>query len=161
MHAILVTLALLLPVTALAGVEGYWKTVNEDTQRPQSVVLVTTEEGVATGRIVQVFCEPTDKPDPICDLCEGPEKDQTIVGMMILSNLKSDGSQWSGGTVLDPGNGKRYRAYIEEEEGGDRLKVRGYIGIALLGRTQYWYRVEKPDPNIRTYLLNGPGELMP
>jgi len=120
-----------------------------------------TENGVATGTIVQLFLEPKDKPDPVCDLCEGPEKDQKVVGMVILQDLRSDGSQWSGGTVLDPGNGKRYRCYIEEEEGGERLKVRGYIGISLLGRTQHWYRVEQPDANIRTYLLNGPGELMP
>jgi hypothetical protein len=81
--------------------------------------------------------------------------------MQILSDLRSDGSQWSGGKVLDPGNGKRYRCYIKEVEDGERLKVRGFIGIALLGRTQYWYRVEKPDSDVLTYLLNGPGELMP
>jgi len=160
-QTIFAPLMLLLPATALAGVDGYWKTVNEDTNRPESVVHIAIDNGVATGTIVQLFLEADDDPDPFCDECQGAEKTQKVVGMVILENLRDDGSEWSGGTVLDPGNGKRYRCYIDEEEGGERLKVRGYIGISLLGRTQYWYRVDKPDPNIRSYLLNDAGELMP
>jgi uncharacterized protein (DUF2147 family) len=55
--------------------------------------------------------------------------------------MRRDGSEWSGGRILDPENGKIYRCTIEVVDGGKRLKVRGYIGISLIGRTQYWDRV--------------------
>jgi uncharacterized protein (DUF2147 family) len=62
--------------------------------------------------------------------------------MTILNNLKKNGNEWNGGTILDPNNGKTYKCKIEVVDGGARLKVRGFIGLSLLGRTQYWLRVE-------------------
>ena len=63
------------------------------------------------------------------------------MGMIVIKGLKKDGDEYNGGKILDPNNGKLYKCYIELEE-DDKLKVRGYIGLALLGRTQYWYRVD-------------------
>jgi uncharacterized protein (DUF2147 family) len=40
----------------------------------------------------------------------------------------------------DPGNGSKYKCYVAVENGGQRLKVRGFIGFSVLGRTQYWVR---------------------
>jgi uncharacterized protein (DUF2147 family) len=63
-----------------------------------------------------------------------------IVGLEILQGLeKESDSEWEGGEILDPKNGNVYSCYIELQS-ADKLKVRGYLGIALLGRTQYWYR---------------------
>jgi uncharacterized protein (DUF2147 family) len=62
--------------------------------------------------------------------------------MEILWDLKPEGSAWSGGFIFDPDNGKTYKCVVEVQDGGKKLKVRGFIGFSLLGRTQYWYRDE-------------------
>lgn len=157
----LLALALLLPAAAFAGVEGYWKTIDDETGNPASIVHIAVEDGEARGRIVQLFRQPGEDPDPVCDECEGEKHDQRIVDMTILQGLEGSGSEWSGGEILDPGNGKTYSAYIEELKGGERLKVRGYLGVALLGRTQHWHRVDKPDLSVDTFLLNEKNEPMP
>jgi uncharacterized protein (DUF2147 family) len=63
-----------------------------------------------------------------------------VIGLKILWDLQKDGDAWSGGTILDPENGKTYKCLLSLEEGGEKLKVRGFIGLSLLGRTQYWLR---------------------
>ena len=69
-------------------------------------------------------------------------KNKPETGLQIMWDLKKDGDQWSGGQILDPHNGKVYRCYISLEDGGKKLKVRGYIGFAMIGRTEYWQRME-------------------
>jgi uncharacterized protein (DUF2147 family) len=65
-----------------------------------------------------------------------------VIGMMILTGLKKDNGQWAGGEILDPQNGKTYRCKAWLENKGHDLHVRGFIGMALLGRTQIWKREE-------------------
>jgi hypothetical protein len=60
--------------------------------------------------------------------------------MVIMRNFHPDGDDWVGGTVVDPENGKEYRGKIWAE-GNDKLHLRGYIGIPLLGRTEVWTRI--------------------
>ena len=60
--------------------------------------------------------------------------------MTILWGLKKDGDQFSGGEILDPKNGKIYRAKMKLVEGGTKLEVRGFIGVSLFGRSQTWWR---------------------
>ena len=60
--------------------------------------------------------------------------------MQILSGLKPDGDEWAGGEILDPNNGKVYKAKARLADGGKKLEVRGFIGVSLLGRTQTWQR---------------------
>jgi uncharacterized protein (DUF2147 family) len=62
--------------------------------------------------------------------------------MTILWDLKKDGDQYTGGEILDPKNGKIYRAKMKALDGGRKLEVRGFIGISLLGRSQTWVREE-------------------
>ncbi|GMH80519.1 hypothetical protein TrLO_g311, partial [Triparma laevis f. longispina] len=79
--------------------------------------------------------------NPVCSACDGERKDQPITGMTILWDLKPDGEQtWSEGSILDPAKGKTYRAKAKLLQGGDKLEVRGYVGIEALGRTQTWVR---------------------
>jgi len=156
--AALTALTTLLPGTSHAGVDGYWKTIDDDTGRPKSVVHVQITDGVATGQLIQLYREWDEEPDDICDDCVGELHNEKIIGMVIINDLTQDGDEWSGGTILDPGNGKTYRCFIEEMDDG-RLKVRGYIGFALIGRTQYWYRTE-PDLTVKSILLNDAGETL-
>jgi uncharacterized protein (DUF2147 family) len=62
--------------------------------------------------------------------------------MEIFSGLKNKNHEWSGGEILDPDTGNVYRVKIWLEDGGKSLKVRGYIGFSLLGRTQQWTRAQ-------------------
>ena len=61
--------------------------------------------------------------------------------MTILSGLRKTGdNEWSGGEILDPENGKIYKSKMSLVDDGNKLNVRGFIGISLLGRTQTWER---------------------
>ncbi len=67
-------------------------------------------------------------------------KDQPVLGMEILKGLHKGDDGWDGGTILDPNNGKTYRSQLRVVDGGNKIEVRGYIGIPLLGRSQSWLR---------------------
>ena len=70
---------------------------------------------------------------------------QEILGLRILEGVSpapDDGGRWSGGRVYDPNKGRTYRCYLELQEDG-RLKVRGFLGFSLLGRTTYWTPVPR------------------
>jgi uncharacterized protein (DUF2147 family) len=63
-----------------------------------------------------------------------------ILGMTIITDMKKDGDGWDNGQILDPENGKIYKCKMRLEDGGNKLVVRGYIGVSLLGRSQTWIR---------------------
>jgi uncharacterized protein (DUF2147 family) len=121
---------------------GVWKTIDDATGKPKALVRISEQGGQLSGKIEKLFRAPGEDQDPKCDKCEGALKDQPIVGMTILSGLKQDGSEYSGGTILDPNNGKVYKAKMTLAEAGKKLNVRGYIGMPMLGRTQVWVREE-------------------
>ena len=121
---------------------GKWKTIDDETGEEKSIVRIWIDEDILFGKIDSLFLEPDEDPNPVCDKCKGENKDKPILGMTIMENLKQKGSEWSGGTILDPDNGKTYKCKIEVIEDGEILKLRGFIGISLLGRTQYWIRME-------------------
>jgi len=116
---------------------GKWKTIDDVENREKSIVEIYEQNGKLHGKIIKLFRLPDEDPDQ----CSGERKDQKVLGMEILWDLKKDGNEWNGGKVLDPKNGRVYDCYIEMES-EDKLKLRGFIGFSLLGRTQYWYRSE-------------------
>tara|TARA_B110001469_G_scaffold107468_2_gene107702 strand:- start:3 stop:458 length:456 start_codon:yes stop_codon:yes gene_type:complete len=118
---------------------GKWNSKNEDTGEIDSVIEIYKENSKAYARVVKVM-DPK-RQDVICELCEGSKKGQKILGMNILDGLEKDGKEWSGGTILDPRNGNAYKCYILLEK-PNKLKIRGYIGISLFGKTAYWERAE-------------------
>lgn len=118
---------------------GTWKTIDDETGQEKSYVEVYEKDGKLYGKILELLAE-EDKGNK-CDVCPGKKKDQPIEGMEILMDMEKEKDYWSGGKILDPKTGKVYKCYIELE-GADKLKVRGYIGFSLLGRTQYWYRLK-------------------
>jgi uncharacterized protein (DUF2147 family) len=60
--------------------------------------------------------------------------------MVFLTGLSADGDEFTGGEILDPDDGRTYRARIKLTDGGDKLKVRGFLGLSIFGRTQTWLR---------------------
>ncbi len=118
---------------------GLWKTVDDQTGQPKSLVRITEKDGVLSGRVEKIL---TDKTDAKCDKCTDERKDQPVQGMTILTGMKADGEQWSGGKILDPNEGKVYSSRLKLLDGGKKLDVRGFIGVSLFGRSQTWIREE-------------------
>lgn len=121
---------------------GVWKTIDDHSGKPTSLIRISQSKGEYRGRIEKLFREPGEDPNPKCDACEGSLKGQPIVGMTILIGMKQDGDEFNGGQILDPANGKIYKSKMSLKDGGSKLDVRGYIGVPMLGRTQTWERVE-------------------
>lgn len=117
---------------------GKWKTIDDETGNEKSIVEIYQKDGKVYGKILQVLEK--GKEDKVCDECKGNKKNKPVKGMVIVEGLKKDGNEYSGGTILDPKNGKEYKCYITLD-GANKLKVRGFVGFALIGRTQYWHRV--------------------
>lgn len=106
--------------------------------------IVQTPAGFE-GKVVGILPLPSDDPDNpgrLCKLCTDERKDKPILGMISLRGLRPDGDVFAGGETLDPDNGKTYRCKLMVRDGGNRLDVRGFIGMALIGRTQSWVREE-------------------
>ena len=121
---------------------GKWRTVDDATGKPKSVVRIWEENGKFFGNIEEILNGDPDNPQHICKHCAGDLKDKPEVGLRILWDMRKDGDEWSGGRILDPHNGKIYRCSMMLENGGKKLRVRGFVGVSLLGRTQYWERME-------------------
>ena len=137
-------LALFAAVNVLAAPSpaGTWKTIDDETHRPRALVRIEERDGVLSGRIVRLFREPGEDPDPLCEDCPGERHNQPVLGMTILWNFHRHGDAWEGGEVLDPEEGRIYRANLHLRDDA-HLDVHGYIGVPLLGRSQVW---ERADP---------------
>jgi uncharacterized protein (DUF2147 family) len=121
---------------------GRWKTVDDATGKVTSIVLIWEKNHRLYGRIDTLINQDPRDPDPNCTRCEGAMKNRPLVGLRILWDLQKSGDRWTRGTILDPGNGKIYNCSIFVEDDGKRLKVRGFIGLPVLGRTEFWRRDE-------------------
>lgn len=123
--------------TSAQSIFGKWENIDEETGKVDSVIEVYEKEGKAYAKIIEIT--DTERRDALCENCTGKNKNKPILGMHILTGLKKNGEEWSGGKILDPKNGKEYKCYITLEN-NDKLKIRGYIGFAMFGRTAYWHR---------------------
>lgn len=131
---------LVLSVSAMAAdATGRWKTIDDKTGKVKSIVEISkAANGSYSGKVVEVLYSERG-PNPVCDKCSGSNKNKPVKGMTILWNLKADGAnEWSGGTILDPANGKTYKSKAELQAGGNKLDVSGCI--AFICRAQTWVR---------------------
>ena len=132
----------LISITSFAQVDiiGKWKTIDDETNEPKSVVDIFEKEGKVYGKIVKLFRKPEEDPDPVCNECASDDSrfKKKIIGMEILKDMKKSGSEYAEGNILDPNNGKIYSCKIWLE--GNDLKLRGYWGPFY--RTQTWQRVQ-------------------
>lgn len=128
---------LLLPVFLTAQSPlGYWENVDEDDNSLQSYIKIYEDNGKLYGKVVELM--PQAKVTH-CNACEGQEKGSSLLGMHILRDLEPDGDSWDHGKILDPKKGKLYSCKISLED-KNTLKVRGYIGKPLFGKTFKWKR---------------------
>ena len=119
---------------------GLWKTIDDNTGKPRGLVGIMEVNGEYQGKVEKIFTAPGEDPDPKCEKCDGARRNQPVIGMTILWGLTKQGDEYQGGEILDPENGKVYRATMKLNGDGGRLDVRGFIGFSLFGRTQTWLR---------------------
>ena len=139
-HLAIVLVALAGAAQAQTGPVGTWRTVDEKTGEPKSQVVIAEQGGALAGRVAQVLRKDAD-PAARCTECTDDRKDKPIVGLDIIrgGQKAADKAVWEGGKILDPENGKEYRASFTPIDGGARMEVRGYLGP--FWRTQVWQRV--------------------
>jgi uncharacterized protein (DUF2147 family) len=120
------------------SIVGKWKTIDDETGEAKSIVELFLKSGKMYAKVVEVL-DIANK-NSLCQKCSGEDKNKPILGLTIIKGLSKEGAEYTSGEILDPKNGKLYKCTISLES-KDKLKVRGYIGFSLLGRTQYWHRV--------------------
>jgi uncharacterized protein (DUF2147 family) len=119
------------------SIVGNWKTIDDETGKAKSIVEIYEKSGLYFGRVIDIFDKARLKEN--CVNCSGSDKDKPILGLTIIKGLKKDGQEYNSGKILDPKNGTLYKCKITLN-GSDKLNVRGYLGISILGRTQTWIR---------------------
>ncbi len=118
-----------------ADIEGTWLSGDGD-----GLIRIEVTDTSISARIVG---SPNDDPErPTTDVRNPDPKlrDRALIGLDIFSGFRYDGDgRWSGGFIYDPNSGKTYRCKLKLLD-RDTLKVRGFIGISLIGRTETWHR---------------------
>ncbi len=125
---------------AQASPVGLWKTIDDDTNQEKSFVRIVEASGTLSGKIEKIL--DASKQDSTCEKCTDGRKNQKVLGMTIIENVKKAAGEehWDGGTILDPNNGKTYKVRLTPKDGGKVLEVRGFIGPFY--RNQKWLRLE-------------------
>ncbi|MBP7173121.1 MAG: DUF2147 domain-containing protein [Cloacibacterium sp.] len=133
------SIALFLSTFSFAQIEGKWKTIDDETKQPKSIVeIFKSSNGKYYAKISQLLIKPENNN---CVKCTDDRKNKPLIGLEIVRGLSKDGNEFSGGTITDPKSGKTYKCTIKPN-GSDKLDVRGYIGFSLIGRTQTWHKVK-------------------
>jgi len=142
MRVLLILLAMCGAASAqgAASPVGLWRTIDDKTGKESGAVRIFESGGVLYGRIERIT-------DPAraglsCIKCSDDRKNKPLIGLDIMRGLKRDGEVWDGGTILDPETGSSYKSSVRLDDGGQRLVVRGYLGVSLLGRSQTWIRAQ-------------------
>ena len=120
---------------------GLWRAIHAEGKPEKSLVRISEVDGVLSGK-VEVIHDP-EEAKALCTACKDERKNQPMLGMTILRNVKAvDDGVWDGGEILDPIHGKQYKARLQLLDGGRKLEVRGYVGTPMLGQSQTWIRAD-------------------
>ncbi len=109
---------------------------------------ITEHNGVYNGAIAKIFFKPGEDQNPVCDKCEGADRGKPVMGLTLIKGMRRTGNHYEGGTITDPRDGSVYRALMELSPDGQKLEMRGYLGISLFGRSQIWTRL--PDSALQS-----------
>jgi len=144
---------------AAPKVGGFWQAYFEDGQ-PSGWFYFADKGGVAEGRLVKMYKKKGDTQDhEFCDKCPGDKKGAPMLGLVIVWGMKKNGDKYEDGNIIDPRDGSIYNAELTVSPDGQKLFLRGYLGISLLGQTQTWTRL--PDDSIPAGQIPGVAAAQP
>jgi uncharacterized protein (DUF2147 family) len=127
------------------NVYGYWKSLDKDTGKTQSIFRIWEDKGKIVGKVIKTFPKPNgEKAQEICTECPGAQKGKPVVGLIFLWGLeldKENSRKWVDGKVLNPEDGKTYNAELELAQDAKTLTIYGYIKMLVkLGGSNVWQR---------------------
>jgi uncharacterized protein (DUF2147 family) len=123
-------------------VTGVWQQIDPDTGKVGALVTFAEKGGVFSGYLSKLFPDPGDDQNPICRKCPDDQRNKPLLGLVFIQGMRRSGLSYEGGTILDPDTGTLYSANMHLSPDGNTLKVRGYVGIPLLGQSQTWKRAQ-------------------
>lgn len=129
--------------TAFAeDISGTWKNIDDKTGSSKAILEIRQESnGTYTAKIVKVTPRPGYTPKENCVNCPAPYTNKPILGLDVMKGLKhTNGTNYTGGKIIDPLSGKIYSCKAKLSSNGKRLTLRGYVGVSALGRSQTWIK---------------------
>jgi len=129
-----------------ADITGVWRTVDDKTGYVRAYIQIEKQkDDTYLGKIIKDLPAPGETALIQCQKCPPPFTNKPIIGLTILQKLRADPDKkdsYINGEVLDPRTGKTYHGIARLNTSGNRLTLRGYIGISVIGRSQTWIRQE-------------------